>query len=113
MVHVVDGHAVQQDEVLVRTAAAHIEAGRTLAAALHARHHLQDFQHIGFAEEDRRVPDLDQGNVHGAQIGALDAGVLLRHDPGLRQRLTSLQRDIDDRIAPQVHMQHEVLIANV
>ena len=113
VIDVVDGHAVQQDQVLIRTAATHVEARHALVAALHARHHLQDLQHVGFAEQDRRILDLSQGNVHRPEVGGLDAGILLGHHRGAGKHFARLQRDIDHRVPAQVQVQDLVLVTDI
>ena len=51
--HAVQWDAVEHNEVLVRTAAAHIQPGRAFTARLHPRHELKALQQIDFAANGR------------------------------------------------------------
>ena len=113
MVHVVDGDAVQQDEVLIRSATADVKACESFVSSLHPRHQLDGLQDIGLAEDDRRPLDMDERNVDGAEVGALDAGVLLGHDHGFPDLGRRSQDDVQGRIPLQVQFQGDTFIADV
>ena len=86
VVHVVYGHAVEQHQVLVGTAATHVESCRALRAALHTGEQLQYLQHIGLAKHCRHGLDLCHGDVHGTHLRASHAQVqAITHDGHLLQ----------------------------
>ena len=65
---VVEGHAVEEEEVLVGAAAAHVHAAVALAAALHAGHQLQGLDDVGLAEHHGYGLDLLHGHLRGAHL---------------------------------------------
>ena len=71
MVDVVHRHAVQQEEVLVWPAAAHIHARHAFRTALHARHQLHHFDDVGLAKDDGHRFDLLHGYLDAAGDGTL------------------------------------------
>ena len=71
MRRVVDGRAVEQDERLVRAAAAHVEAGGKVARGLDARQQLEAAEDVGL-QDGRERPDVLDGQRRHA-----DAAVLL------------------------------------
>ena len=113
MVHVVDGNSVQQDQVFVGATAADVKSCESFVSALYARHQLDGFQDIGLAEEHRRVLDLVQRDVNGAQVGGLDAGVLLRHHHRLFQGGRWRKDDVDGGIPLEVQLHRLTGIAHV
>ena len=65
---VVEWHAVEEEEVLVGSAAAHVHAAVALAAALHAGHELQGLDDVGLAEHHGYGLDLLHGHLRGAHL---------------------------------------------
>ncbi len=97
---IVDGKPVQQEQVLVRSAAPDVDAGETLRPALDTGQELERFDDIGLTEKSRgRLEDL-QRNLDGAHLGRSDAGFLLRSDDGLFQRGAGDQLHMDSPVAP-------------
>ena len=113
VVHVVDGDAVQQDEVLVRTAAADVKSCESFVSSLHARYQLDGLQDIGLAEDDRSALDMDERNVDGPEVGALDAGVLLGYHHRFPDFGSRGQDDVHGRIPLQVQFHPDAFIADV
>ena len=72
---VIDGNAVQQEQVLVRAAAAHIHAGGARRTGLHAGKKLKGLEHVRFAQDHRRPLDDGLGNLQRAEAGGPDAGL--------------------------------------
>ena len=64
MAYAVKRYTVEDDEILVGTAAAHIQARRTLAARLNPRHELEALQQVDFAADGRQPAYLVHGNFH-------------------------------------------------
>ncbi len=86
VVRVVDGTAVEEDEVLVGGAAAHIEAAGSFAHRLDTRqghHHLQG---VGLAKDHRHVLDHIDADLLDAQLGGPVLRHTLRGDDGPFQR---------------------------
>ncbi len=73
MVHVVQGHPVQQEQVLVRSSSSYVHARRSFGARLHARQQLQGLNQVVLAEQGRDVFDLGDGYFHGAHLRSRDA----------------------------------------
>ena len=92
---IVDGNAVQHEQVLVRSAAPDVKAGEAFRSALHAGEHLNGFQDIGLAEEGRGALDGGNGHLDGAHLGGLNAGFLLGGDDRFLQRCARNQCHID------------------
>ena len=113
MVHVVDGHAVKQDQVLFRTAAADIQAGEAFHAALDAGKQLQGLDDVGLAEQGRHVLDLGQGHLQGSEVDGLEPRILARHDAGGVQFGIAQQGKIDGGVALQVEFERSRVIADV
>ena len=66
---------------------------------MHARHHLEGFQHIGLAEDDRSVGDQLVRHLDRPHIGGADSSVLAGGYPGA----------LDFRGRGQSHIESEVL----
>ena len=60
---VVDRGVVEQDEILIRTAAPNVKAAHTLGAGLDSGKKLHGFHQVDFAQEDRRLLNLGDGDV--------------------------------------------------
>ena len=81
---IVDGNPIQQEQVLIWPAAAHINAGKAFQPALHPRKQLDGFDDIRFSEERRsRFYNL-QGHLDGTHLGGGNTGFLLCGDYGFR-----------------------------
>ena len=110
---VVQGDAVEQQEVFVRPAAADIDAREAFVAALDARHQLDGFQDVRFAQEHRCVPDGGHRNLHGAHLRRRDARFAPGGDDGFLDAQVGLQGDVQRRVPDQVDFQVEVGIAYI
>ena len=96
---IINGNPVQQEQVLVRSAAPDIDAGEALRPALDTGQELERFDDIGLAEKGRsRLEDL-QRNLDGAHLGRCDAGFLLRSDDSLFQGSAGNQLHMDSPVA--------------
>ena len=71
VLHIVQGHAVEQDQVLIGSAAAHIQAGRSFVTAFHAGQQLDGFDHVDFTEQGRKLAYLLDRQVDGAHLVAV------------------------------------------
>ena len=113
MAGVVHGGIVQQDQVLIGTAAAHVETTVAFAVVLHAGQELDRFQDVHFAEQCGQRRQFLHIQFHPAHFGAFGILVvalahdldLLHHDRG-RTRI-----DIDHHIFRDVQLSFEVLVA--
>ena len=101
VVHVVERHAVEQQQVLVRTAAADIEAGRTFRTGLHAGQQLQGLEDVHLAADGRNALDLGHRHLDGAHLRTPDAdfGVGGGHHGAGQLRRNGRQPDIEKRVA--------------
>ena len=63
--HIVDRNAIQQHQVLVGAAAAHIQAVLAFTTRLHAGQQLQGLEHVHLPEQGRNAFDLLHGHLHG------------------------------------------------
>jgi hypothetical protein len=98
---VVDRIAVEEDEVLVRFAAAHIHPDGVVVARVHAGEQSDRAQHVGLTEEARRRRQLAGRDAHGADVGLLLEGLPLRtHGARLDrgERLHSARRIAPGRV---------------
>ena len=91
---VIEGDAVEQQQVLFGPAASHIDAAEPFGAALHSRHQLYGLQHVVFAEQHRGMLYHLHRQLYGAHLRALDAGVFTGHHRRLFQRRTGHQRHV-------------------
>ena len=66
MVRVVDGHAVEEDQVLVDAASPHIDAGRAVGAPLDARQDGDRLHQVGLAGQRREGDDLSGAHLRDA-----------------------------------------------
>ena len=96
---IIDGCAVQQHQVLVNAASADVYPRKAFIPALHARHHLEGFQDILLAKDDRGVGDQLVRNLNRTHIGRADSGVLAGGYP----------RALDLSGRSQSHIEREVL----
>ena len=71
MVGVVDDNIVQEDEVLARRAAAHVDAGRVVTGGLHPRKQLDASHQIRLPHrrDARKFGDSDAKAAHGGDVG--------------------------------------------
>ena len=113
MVDIINRYAVQEDEVLVRAAAAHIQAGEAFVAALHAGHHLDGLEHIGLAEEHRGIAHLGDGHFNRAKVGGVDAGFARGHHHGLLQEGRRFHHHVDHSVPLDVQRHSDGLIAQI
>ena len=113
MLGVVEGDAVEQQEVLLRSAAAHIDAAEAFGAALHARHELDGLEHVVLTEEHRSVFYHLHRQFDGAHFGTGDAGVFTGHHRRLLERRSGGQMDVDGGVALEVQFQRLLGVANV
>ena len=67
-----DGVAVEQDEVLVGSPSAHIEAARSFAHGLDAGERLHHFHHIGLAQGKGYVAKLGGTELFHSHLGVVD-----------------------------------------
>ena len=115
MAAVIDGSAVDEDQVLVDAAAPHAETGGAFTGRLHARHHLDDADDVVLAHE--RGHFLDQGGIDTFQthLGELDLLPLgPREDGGgLQLAPVDLQVEIQLRRLGGVHGHFRRLIAEI
>ena len=104
--HIVDGHAVQNNQILVRTAAAYHERVLPFAARLNARQKLQRFQNIDLAEKHRNLLDLGNwdGNLGHLHL-FLDAVLPFRADFDGFHFSTRLELKVDNGVFPKVELQ--------
>ena len=70
VVDIVDRHTVEEQQVLVGTAATHIHACRGFRAVLHTWQQLDGFQHVGFAKQSRDAFNLLHGQLYHTHLGA-------------------------------------------
>ena len=115
VVDVVDGYAVKQQQVLVGTAAADIQARRALGARLDARQQLNGLDHVDLAGQGGHALDLVDRDFDGAHLRAThaDFGAGGRHG-GARQHLGGKpERHVDHGVALQVECGGSRLIADV
>ena len=113
--HVVEGHAVQQNQVFIRSAAAHVDARGAFAAGLHAREQLDGFENIHFSTDGGDAFDLRDRHFDGRHLRRLRArDGLMRHDRHLFQTRVAMERDGDKRIFPEVqHYRLGRMVAHV
>ena len=104
MRHIVERHAVEQEEVLVGTAATHIHATVALTSALHTRHQLQGLDDVGLAEEHRHRLDFLHRHVHGAHLRRPHVARAFRGDGHLVEGHTLPHLHIELHIAAEGHV---------
>jgi len=71
VIGIVDGHPVQQEKILVRSASPHIDPAGTFCSALHPGHELNGFNHIGLSHEHGNAFDFLYRDVHRAHLRIL------------------------------------------
>ena len=96
----VQRYPVEDDEVLVGAATAHIQARRALAARLYPRHELEALQQVDFATDGRQPAHLIHGDFHFGHLHLVfDTVESFSGDDGL----------IDGDACTQFKIQFEVL----
>ena len=68
MVDVVERDAVEEEEVLVRAASAHVHAAGAFVTGLYAGEELDGFNDVGFAKEDGDGFELFNGHFEGTHL---------------------------------------------
>ncbi len=105
---------VQNDEVLVRSPAAYIQARLAFGTLLHAGHQLQYFQDILFAKESGYLLDLGDGYLNGTHLGRAAHVVFL--PPGRNGHLFELvdagEQDVDLGILSEFQVSLHFFIAH-
>ena len=69
--NVVNGYAIDEDEVLVRSSAAHVETRGPFRPTLNARKQLDDFEQIRLSKQDRQVFHRFDVQIDRTHLGAL------------------------------------------
>ena len=82
VVHVIYRNTVKQQKVLVRVAAAYVQACSRLGSGLNAGEQLKGLEHIRLAEHGGYGLDLLDGNVDGAHLRSAYAQNLSVSDDG-------------------------------
>ena len=113
VVHIIDRYAVQHHEVLLRTAAPHVQACEAFLAALDAGQQLQCLDDVGLAEERRRVLDLLDRHFQRSEIDRLHAGVPAGNDAGGLQFGIAPEGEVEGGVALQVEFQDLLVVTEV
>ena len=110
---VVEGHAVEEEEVLVGAAAAHIHAAVALAAALHSGHELQGLDEVGLAEHHGHGLDFLHGHHVGAHLRRARVARALGGDDHLVEGDAGRQFDVDLTVLVEPELEELGLIAHI
>ena len=113
MVDTVKRDVVQQNQVLVGAAAAHVDAGRTGGTALHARQELQRLEHILLSEQRRHTLQHVLRHLQGAGVGGVQASLLAGGNYRLLDYGRRLQADVDHRVTGQIQRLCLLCIADI
>ena len=112
---VVDRGVVEQDEVLVRAAAAHVQAAHPLGTRLHPGQQLQGLEHVDLPHEGGGALDLPDRHLHDAhprllldRVEPLGFGLHRLHFQGRR-----LEGDVELQVAAEVGGEGVAAIADV
>src|SRR5574344_694268 len=79
MVHIIEGNAIKQHQVFVRTSASDIKTGCAFHSGLDSRHQLDSLQDICFSEYGRSAKHLLHWNFYRSHICGIDSAFLTRH----------------------------------
>ncbi|OAV66307.1 hypothetical protein Barb4_02970 [Bacteroidales bacterium Barb4] len=111
----VNNRFVEQNKVLVVTAAAHAEAGRAFRRSLHTRQKLHCLDYIHFAHQCRNSLDRLDGQMFGAHLRLCHMGVppFRRHDHLRQPVLAQLQPHVQPPVLRNVHRLLLRLIAQI
>ena len=115
MAGVVHRGLVQQDQVLVRAAAAHIEAAVTLPVALHAGQVLDRLQDVHLAQQRGQRLQLGDVHVHAAHVRGfrLALGPFALHLHGFHHLHHGAELQVHLPVRGEVHPPLHVRIAHV
>ena len=113
VVDVVERHPVEQEQVLVGTAAAHIETAGALGARLDARHELKRFQYIGFAKQYGDGFDMLKRHLDGAYLRRAQASDTLGAHGDLFQFDARIERHVEFEIARKHGVELERSVSHV
>ena len=83
VVDVVEGHSVEEEQVLVGTTSTDIDAAGPLTATLHTGQQLDGLQHVGLAEDDGNELYLLDWHLDGGHLAHLRAGDAVGSDDHL------------------------------
>ena len=111
---VIDGYAVEQYEILIGAATAHVQAGLAFASGLHARQQLQGFEDVHFTHEGGKFFDLLYGHGGLAHLGvALNAIYFFGYDFYFLQDLSLGEPDVELEVLVEQEAQFLSFIAYV
>ena len=115
VIDIINRDAVEQQQVLIGSAATYIKAGRAFRTGLHARQQLDGLDYVHLAGQRRHMLDLVYGNLDGAHLRSADAQFGSRsRDSRTGQHLCGrLEGHMDDGIALEPERSIHGFIADV
>ena len=109
---VVEGHAVEEEEVLVGAAAADVHAAVALAAGLHSGHELQGLDEVGLAEHDGHGLDFLHGHHVGTHLGGTDVAGALGCDDDFAEGDAGGELDVELAVGVELEVEELGFVAH-